>query len=86
MVVVYEVYKNVKKAKGEQKGLEAFAVLSQTRSIVLDQTLCLEAADFSLEHGLHFSDGLIYATARHYRAHLYTSDEDLKGLRGVSFL
>jgi predicted nucleic acid-binding protein len=85
-VVVYEVYKKVKRVKGEQKALEAVAVLSQTTSVILDQTLCLEAADFSLLHGLHFSDAIIYATARHYNAHLYTSDEDLKGLRGVSFL
>jgi len=86
VVAVYEVYKRVKKAKGEQTALEAVAVLSQTTTITVDQTLCLEAADYSLQHGLHFADALVYATARHYNAQLYTSDEDLRGLKGVSFL
>ncbi len=84
--MVYEVYKKVKKAKGEQKALEAVAVLSQTTIVWVDQTLSLEAADYSLQHGLHFADALVYATARHYDAHLYTSDDDLRGLKEVSFI
>ncbi len=86
VVVVYEVYKRVKRAKGEQKALEAAAVLSQTTTITVNQTLCLEAADYSLLYNLHFADALVYATARHYGTHLYTSDDDLRGLKGVSFL
>ena len=86
VVAVYEVYKKVKRAKGEQVALEAVAALSQTKTITVDQTLCLEAADFSLQHGLHFADSLVYATAQHYGAQLYTSDEDLRGLRGVRFV
>ena len=83
---MYEAYKRVKRAKGEQKALEAVAVLSQTTIITVDQTLCLEAADYSLQLSLHFADALVYATARHYGAHLYTGDDDLRGLKGVSFI
>ena len=83
---MYEVYKKVKRKKGEQVALEAVAVLSQTTIITVDQTLCLEAADYSLQHGLHFADALVYATARHLGVELYTSDEDLRGLKGVSFI
>ncbi len=86
VVAIYEVYRKVKRVKGEQAALEAVAVLSQTRIIVVDQTLCLEAADYSLEHGLHFADALVYATARHFGVKLYTSDEDLRRLKGVSYL
>lgn len=86
VVVLYEVYKKVKKAKGEETALEAVAALSQTKVVPVDQTLSLEAADYSLEHGLHFADALIYATARQLSAPLYTSDEDLKGLKGVAFV
>ena len=85
-VAVYEVYKKVKGLRGEQTALEAVAVLSQTSIIVVDQTLCLEAADYSLQHDLHFADALVYATARHYGAQLYTGDEDLRRLKGVSFI
>lgn len=86
VVVLYEVYKKVKKAKGEETALEAVATLSQTKVVAVDQTLSLEAADYSLEHGLHFADALIYATARQLSAPLYTSDEDLEGLDGVTLV
>ena len=86
VVVLYEVYKKVKKVKGEETALEAITALSQTEVASVDQTLSLEAADYSLELGLHFADALVYATARHYAAKLHTSDRDLKGLKGVSFV
>ncbi|HEY6283158.1 MAG TPA: type II toxin-antitoxin system VapC family toxin [Nitrososphaerales archaeon] len=84
VVTLYEVYRKVKRIKGEETALEAVAVLSQTKVVTVDQTLSLEAADFSLEHGLHMADALVYATARQQSAELYTSDEDLKGLAGVT--
>jgi predicted nucleic acid-binding protein len=86
VVTLYEVYKRLKLAKGEESALEGVAVLSQTQVIAIDQPLSLEAADYSLEHGLHMSDALIYATARHKDADLYTSDDHLKGLKGVVFV
>ena len=85
-IVVFEVYKRIKQAKGEEIALEAVAAMSATYLVALDQTLALEAADYSLEQGLHMSDALVYATARHYNAELYTSDEDLRKLESVTFI
>lgn len=85
-IVLYEVYKKVKKLKGEETALEAVAALNQTKVVALDQTLVLEAADYSLDHGLHMADALVYATARHHSAELFTSDGDLKGLANVTFI
>jgi predicted nucleic acid-binding protein len=86
VVVLYEVYRKVKQVKGEETALEAVATLSQTKVVAIDQTLSLEAADYSLLHGLHFADALIYATARHFAAELHTSDPDLRGLKQVTFV
>jgi len=86
VVVVYEVYKKIKKEKDEEQALLAIAVLSETTIIIIDQTISLEAADYSLEYGIHFSDALIYATARHWKAKLYTSDPDLQPLKSVHFV
>ena len=86
IIVMYEVYKKVKKLRGEEVALEAVAALSQTKVIPIDQTLSLEAADYSLEYGLHFTDALVYATSRRFSAELHTSDDDLKGLPGTSFV
>ena len=86
VVVLYEVYRKVKQFKGEELALEAVAALSQTRVVPVDETLSLEAADYSLSHGLHFADALIYATTRHFEVELHTSDENLKGLKHVVFV
>ena len=86
VVVLYEVYKKVKRIRGEETALEAVAALSQTQVVAVDQTLSLEAADYSLENGLHMADALVYATARRYSAELYTSDDDLKGLAKVTLV
>ncbi len=86
VVVLYEVYRHVKRLKGEEMALEAVAALSQTKIVLINQTLTLEAADYSLEHELHFADALVYATARQHSAELHTSDDDPKGLEGVTFV
>lgn len=86
VVVLYEVYKKVKQQKSEEEALLAVAALSQTTIVQVDQTISLEAADYSLEYGLHFSDALVYATARHWKAKLYTSDVDLRALKSVCFV
>ena len=82
----FEVYKKIKRLKGEEHALLAVAALSQTTIVPIDQTISLEAADYSLEFGLHISDALVYATARHWKAELYTSDGDLRALKAVSFV
>ena len=86
VTVLYEVYKKIKKLKGEQQALLAIATLSQTTIVPIDQTISIEAADYSIENKLHFSDALVYATARHYKAQLYTSDKDLEPLKMVHFI
>jgi predicted nucleic acid-binding protein len=86
VVVLYEVYRKIKKLKGEEEALLAVAALSQTTIVSIDQTISLEAADFSLEHNLHFADALVYATARHFKTTLYTSDNDLRNLKAVGFI
>jgi predicted nucleic acid-binding protein len=86
IVVLFEVYKKIKKLKGEEEALLAIAALSQTTIVLVDQSISLEAADYSLENNLHFSDALVYATARHYKAKLYTSDKDLGELNSVCLI
>ena len=86
VVTVYEVYKKSKAMRGEHAALENVAALGHTQLVPVDQEIALAAADFSLEQGLHFSDALIYATARRYHAELYTSDPALRPLPGVRFV
>lgn len=85
-VVVYEVYKRLKKERGEQVALEAYAQITRTRIVELDEQFALKAADMSLQGGLAMADAIVYSTARAYSAQLITSDKGLKDLPGIRFI
>ena len=85
-IILYEVYKKLKKEKSEEVALEAYAQIMRTQIIPLDQDSALQAADVSLAHGLAMADAIIYSTAKTYSAELITSDKDLKELKGVRFI
>lgn len=85
VVTVYELYRKLRPLHGESAALEAVVHLQATRLVDVDSQLALEAADFSLTYSLHFSDALVYATARRFDAPLHTSDPDLKAVPGVVF-
>ena len=77
-IVVFEVYGRLKAKKGEQRALEAFAQLTDTRMVALDDGLALIAADLSLELGLGMADAIVLATARRFGAQILTSDRHLE--------
>jgi predicted nucleic acid-binding protein len=85
-IVVYEVYKRLKKERGQQVALEAYAQMTRTRILPLEEGGALSAADTALERNLGMADAIIYSAARNQKAELITSDEHLKGLEGVKFI
>ncbi len=60
--------------------------LLQFTQVTLSPSICEMAARFAHERGLSTADALIYATARQRGLTLVTSDSDLKGLPGVTFV
>lgn len=85
-LVVYEVYKFLSRAAGEEVAILAVSKLKTCEVVDLDISLAMEAADFSLLHRLAMADAVVYATARRFRAELVTSDADFKTLPGVRFI
>lgn len=85
-VVLYEVYKKIKREHGEEAGLTAAGRLNATQVIPLTTSIALLAADLSLQHGLAMADAIVYATAREQQAQLVTSDADLKELPSVVYI
>ncbi len=85
-VVLYEVYKIVKRERTEEEALLAAAQIQKTRIVPLSESLALAAADVSLELRLAMADSIVYATAQAENAELVTSDKDLRGLPGVTFV
>lgn len=85
-IVLYEVYKKVKRERGEEMALLIAGRLNTTEVIPLTDSLALKAADISLRHGLAMADAIVYATSRDQEAQLMTSDSDLKDLPGVVYV
>ena len=86
VIALYEVAKVLERDVDEATAMAC--VLRMQRETVVDMTeqLALDAAGISLAHGLAMADAVIYATAREHEAELFTSDADLRGLPGVTFL
>ncbi len=85
-IVLYEVYKIIKRQRSEEEALAAVAQMGKTRVVELDDSIALTAADVSLMHQIAMADAIVYATALTEKAKLITSDSDFAGLPGVSYL
>jgi len=85
-IVIYEVYRKIKKMKGEERALEAYAQISRTRIVELTESLSLQAADISLKVGLGLADSIVAATAKAYNAEIITGDRHLKEAENVKFI
>ncbi|MFO8031873.1 MAG: type II toxin-antitoxin system VapC family toxin [Desulfohalobiaceae bacterium] len=85
-IVLYEVYKVLKREVGEEKALLAISYMKRATIVPLDDNLAIKAADTALLHNLAMADAVIYATAQIHEAPLYTSDVDFRGLPLVQWL
>jgi toxin FitB len=85
-VVLYEVYKILKREIGEEKAIWAASCMKNSTIVPLMENLALKAADVALQHHLVMADAMVYATALAYDCPIYTSDTDLKKLPLVHYI
>ncbi|MCF6289451.1 MAG: type II toxin-antitoxin system VapC family toxin [Desulfobacterales bacterium] len=85
-IILYEVYKILKREVGEEKALFAAGHMKNSQLIPFDETLALAAADLALRHGLAMADAIIVAVARSFACEIITSDADLRQLPNVIFI
>lgn len=85
-IVLYEVYKFIKRERGEEEALVAVGQMGKTRVVPLTDPVALTAADLSLKHKLAMADAIVYATAVLEGSKVLTCDADLADLPGVTFL
>lgn len=80
-ISIYEVYKKVLRDRGEDMAAQVFGLMSLGKIIELDATLALEAAKLPLP----MADSIIYATALHHDAVLWTQDAHFEGIQGARY-
>jgi toxin FitB len=85
-IMLYEVYKKIKRERGEETALLFAGRLNATQVVQLTESIALLAADVSLRYGLAMADAIVYATAQDQEAEVVTGDADLKDLPGVVYV
>jgi len=85
-IVLYEVYKVLKREAGEEKALLAAGYMRSSRLIPFDDTLALAAADIALQKNLAMADAIIVAVSQAHNCRIISSDADLKDLDNVDYI
>ena len=85
-IILYEVYKILKREVNEEKALLAVGYMKNSPVIPLDEILVLSAADIALQESLAMADAIIVATSRLYNCTIISSDSDLKNQPNVNFI
>ena len=84
-ITLLEVFKRVFQQRGESAALQAVAQMQQGQVVALDAPLALTAARYGLDFKLPLADSVVYATARHFDAELWTQDSDFEGKPQVRY-
>lgn len=85
-ISLYEVFKRILQQAGEDKALEATAVMMQGHVAPVDVSIALSAAKISHELRIPMADSMILATARMHEAVLWTQDSDFRSIPDVRFI
>ena len=85
-IILYEVYKILKREVGEEKALLAAGYMKNSPIVPLDETLALAAADRALQDDLAMADAIVVAVAQSHNCSIISSDSDLKDQPNVKFI
>jgi predicted nucleic acid-binding protein len=85
-MVSYELSKWSQRKFDAKQAESLLSLLTECTSVDMDTAVALEAAALSIQHKLHATDAIIYATACVSKATLFTCDAHFKGLPGVTFI
>lgn len=85
-IVLYEVYKKIKRERTEEEALTAVSIINRTQVVDLSESIALFAADLSIKHSLPMPDAIVYATALEKNCKVVTSDTHFEQLDKVIFV
>ena len=85
-IILYEVYKILKREVGEEMALVATAYMKTSPVVPVDEIIAITAADIALQEKLAMADAIIVATAKLNHCMIITSDADLKDQPYVEYI
>jgi len=84
-VTIYEVFRVILRETGENEALQAVVAMRKGTVVDLNASLAIAASKLSMEHNLPMADSIILATARKFKAILWTQDSDFKSISNVRY-
>jgi predicted nucleic acid-binding protein len=84
-ICIYEVFKRILIDKDESAALSSTAFMQNSTVINIDSKIAILAAKLGKEHKLPLADSIIYATAKIYKAEIYTQDIHFANLEQVHY-
>ena len=85
-IVIYEVHKILVIRQSSTLADRFLSAALRCKVTALDELIALSASVLSIDHHLAMADAIIFATARHYKSKLITSDTHFVNLPGVTLL
>ena len=85
-IILYEVYKILKREVGEERALLAAGYMKNSPVIPVDENIALAAADIALQESLAMADAIIVAFSRFHNCTIISSDSDLKEQAKVKYI
>lgn len=85
VVSIYEVFQVVLRESGENEALQAAAAMQKGTVVDLTAKLAISASKLGLQLGLPMADSIILATAKEYKARIWTQDSDFEAISGVKY-
>ena len=79
-ICLYEVFKVVLRERGEEKAVQATAIMLRGNVVDLNDTIAVQAAKISLERKIPMADSIVIATANTFDAVIWTQDQDFAEL------
>jgi len=81
-----EVFKRILRQRGEDRALQAIALMYQGQVVALDASIAVNAAKLGFDLKLPLADSVILATAKAQNALIWTQDSDFKDIEGVRYI
>jgi toxin FitB len=83
---LYEVFGRILEQRDENAAFQAVALMQQAQIVPVDGAVALAAAKINRELKIPMADGVVLATARLYKATLWTQDPDFKKFADVKYI
>ena len=84
-ITIYEVFKVVLRESTENEALQAVVAMRKGTVVDLTATLAIAASKISLEYNLPMADSIILATAKEFKATIWTQDAAFKNISDVKY-